>query len=201
MTTQLRPPFARICRHSLTHIFYPWWLLPVAVVAVLLPLNIAGKIELDKTLPEFLALALLFLAVIICIQRWRRLRADFLLWLSILLVIFLCRELHFEGSAALVYLGFPTLMIIAWRRYASLGSYLGSRRFLNLFSTAIVSYLIAVGMDNHWWKFLPGDKYQWAGVEEYVELTGHLMLLLLAASCKAAPNALLNHGKETDQSV
>lgn len=162
----------------------------MTVVGVLLPLHIDGTLSLSKKISEPVAPVLLSVAILTCIMRWRSHRDVFFVWLGALLTTFFCRELHFAGTSAFVYIGFLALMFIAWHQYARMAGYFGGRIFMTLFSTTLLSYMIAVGLDNHWWKFLPGDKYQWAEVEEFVEITGHLMLLLLTALARPQPNPM-----------
>lgn len=191
----IRPSFGRMVRYSLTRIWYPLWLLPIVIVGTLLPLHINGIVKLSKSFSEPVAPAILAIACIVATVRWYKNRRLFLLWLAALLAVFFTRELHFAGTSEFVYFGFIGLMFIAWHQYPRLGDHLGSRLFMTLFSSTLFSYMVAVGLDNHWWKFLPGDKYQWAQVEEFVEICGHLLLLCLAISAKPENNPLITSEK------
>jgi len=190
------PSFGNILRYSLGRIWYPLWLVPIAVVAILLPLHMHGTLELAKAISEPIEPGILASAFIIAGIRWHKLRRPFFIWLALLLAAFFYRELHFAGTATMMYIAFLVLMFAAWLQYPKLGDYLGSRLFLTLFSTTLFSYMIAVGLDKHWWKFLPGHKYQWARVEEYVEIAGHLLLLALTITVKPVENRLLSNASQ-----
>lgn len=178
-STSQRPAFGTILGFSLRRIWWPAWLLPWVIVWTLVPAHVNGIVTVPKAPGEIAAPIILILALAIGLWRLRREHSPWMLWLSLLLFTFLCREFHFAGTSTAVYVGVLALFFIAWYRYPVYAAYLGSPRVLTLFSTALFCYFVAVGLDSHWWKFLPGDKYDWANVEEYVEVTGHLLLVAL----------------------
>ena len=186
-----RPRFSAIVFFSLRRVWWPALALPWIIVLTAVPLYVQGYINVPKQPAETIAPILLSLALLIAVVRLIRDKTPWLLWLTLMLFAFLCREFHFAGTSLAVYLAFLTLMFVAWYRYPLYASYFGSRLVLTLFVTALFCYFVAVGLDGHWWKFLPGTKYQWADVEEYVEVTGHLFMLALAVFAKPVDNHLL----------
>lgn len=185
-----RPRFGAIFGFSLRRIWWPAWLLPWVIVLTLVPAHVSGIITVPKAPGEIAAPIILSLALALSLWRLKQEKTPWMLWLSLLLFAFLCREFHFAGTSAAVYPAVFTLFFIAWYRYPVYASYLGSRQVLTLFTTALFCYFTAVGLDGHWWKFLPGDKYDWANVEEYVEVTGHLLLLALVLRSRPVDDPL-----------
>ncbi len=175
-----RPAFGALIRFSLKRIWYPAWLLPWILVWILVPAHVNGWLSVPKQPAEIASPILLGIALLAALVHLARERNAWGCWLSALLFTFLCREFHFAGTSTAVYIGVLGLFMLAWLRYPWFADHLGSGKVLTPLSTALMCYFVAVGLDSHWWKFLPGDKYDWAHVEEYIELTGHLLLLKLA---------------------
>ncbi|MGB1581428.1 MAG: hypothetical protein ACPHER_07965 [Nevskiales bacterium] len=189
-TASARPGFGTILAFSLRRNWWPAWITPWVITLVLVPAYVNGLINVPKAPGEIMAPFILGFALLVSIYRLTQGKSAWMLWYSLLLFTFLCREFHFAGTSAAVYIGALTLFWVAWYRYPVYAAYWGSRRVITLFSTALFCYFTAVGLDSHWWKFLPGDKYHWANVEEYVEVTGHLFLLTLAFIAKPVDDYL-----------
>jgi len=119
----------------------------------------------------------------ICAIRWIMQRTPSLLWLTAILVVFFCRELHFAGTSTAVYVGIAGLVALALVRPDWTKSILLSRRSVTLQTMAMCCYLFAVSLDGHWW-FDWNDRWLNVGKfsEEILELTGHCLMFVLAVT-------------------
>lgn len=135
---------------------------------------------LHKGILETGALWVLGLALAICVLRTVMTRRPSLLWLTGVVTLFFCREIHFAGTSTAVYVGILTLCVIALWRPAWTEDLLTSRWIVTLFMMAFACYLFAVSLDGRWW-FDWSPQWIDASVlaEEVLELTGHGLILAL----------------------
>jgi hypothetical protein len=128
---------------------------------------------------EQLAIPVLYLALATAIVRYRVTRAPFFLWLATLDAGFLLREYHWALTGELVYVNAAVLAAVAVLRYERFADYLESSTVMTLLATVVLLYLISIGFDQHWWRFLSQSRLLRSTLEEVLELSGHAVLLLL----------------------
>lgn len=192
-TQPLRPPLPRLLVFTLARIWYPLLLLPVLLLYGLIYGIEHGVHPGSKDLAENASLAVLAAGIVVTLLRWlKRQRAPFLAWLAMFTGTLLLRELHAEGASTTpLYLLMLALLLALWWRYAWFGPWLAARINLSLLAGALFTYFVAVGCDKNVWTFVTDNIRLLQHVEEFVELAGHLQILLLALLARAAPNPLL----------
>ncbi len=173
------PSFTTLVTFSAKRIWYPILVFPFVLACVLSYLIEIETFGSLRSFWESSAIRILYLAGAGCLVRFAIAHEKFFLWAAFLTGSFLCREYHWEWTGDAVYLMVFLLFLIAWSKYAWFEEYLGSKFVLTLLALALTCYLVAVGLDQHWWPFMPGDKHVWHRAEEILEITGHLCILIL----------------------
>ncbi len=149
-----------------------------------------GLAWLHKGVLEAASLWTLGAALLVALIRWAATRRTDLLWLTAVVGVFFCREVHFAGTSEAVYLGTAILFGVALWRPAWTEALLATRRGATLFMVAFACYLFAVSLDGRWW-FDWSDRWKDAAVlsEEVMEMTGHLMILALTVAAPRLASA------------
>ena len=91
----------------------------------------------------------------------------------------------FKGSNILVHVGIVVVFTVAWLAYQTMAEHFTSRRVVTLIVLLFAFYTITQTLDQRWWKFLPRENDWKKAVEEFLEVMGHLTLLILVAFSKA----------------
>ncbi|UCE86010.1 MAG: hypothetical protein JSU66_17065, partial [Deltaproteobacteria bacterium] len=105
------------------------------------------------------------------------------LWSFGVLVVLLCREIHFVGTSTGVYVGLVALFLLALRHYESLRESLERGVTINFLAMGFFSYFLAVTVDARWWKprgawpGIPGEDVFHVPLEELLELLGHVLII------------------------
>lgn len=173
-----------------SRIWYPILLLPVILLFAQIYLIQQYRWTIaSKDFAETSALVVLGAAFVICVARWIRVQHAFLAWLSAWIGAFLLREIHLDGTSTFIYLAMLGLLLIGWWQYARLADYLGGRITLTLLAGVFFTYFVSVGCDKKFWTFL-ADDFLLQHAEEFLELPGHLQLLLLSLLCRPASGLL-----------
>ena len=137
---------------------------------------------------ETVALVVVAAAMAIVLLRLATARRPFFIWLTVLIAALTCREIHFEGTSAGIYVAFAVLLIAAWLKHPMFEEYFASRTVTTLLAMAFFSYFLAKSLDQHWWKAIPGEPTFERPVEETMEVIGHVFMAILAAvAAKVAP--------------
>ncbi len=163
-----------------------WWpIIPILLVVVI----VIGRLIYVDVLPgenvmrpfmEWAALRILPTAALIAIVRFGIQREKFFVWVTGLAAVLYCRELHFVGTSAGVYIGLGLLLWIVMHWYWSFASYLSSRRVLTVLCAIFFLYFVGVTLDRNVWKFIP-DRGVWASpLEEVIEVMGHAGVIVLS---------------------
>lgn len=158
---------------------------PVLLLAVLYAIGLSHLVSGGFVDPpptgrlEQLAIPVLYLATATALIRYVVTRAPFFLWLAALDAGFLVREYHWPLTGELVYVNVAVLGAVALLRYERFADYLESRVVVTLLATTFLLYLLSVGFDQHWWRFLSQSRLVRSTLEELLEVSGHLVLLLL----------------------
>ncbi len=188
----LRPPLGQLLKFTLARIWYPLLLLPVALLfGLLYAFNEWRWNVASKDWAEVAAFVILLPALATGLWRWYRRRDAFLAWLTAFVAAFVFREIHIDGTTDAIYLAMLALMLLAWWRYAWFAGYLASRVTLTLLSGSLFTYFVALGCDKNVWTFATADIKLLQHVEEFIELAGHLQVLLLSLLARAAANPLM----------
>ncbi len=180
---------------ALKRIWLPAMLVPPLLTAALAVGVCAGLLPwLQEATMETVALVVVALALAVGLVRLALTREPYFLWLTVLIAVLLCREIHFAGTSAGVYVGFACMLAVAWWKYPLLKNYFASRTVMTLLAMIFFSYFLAKTLDQNWWKMVPGEDTFERPVEETMEVVGHCLLLLLATiSTKAKPNTQMDH--------
>ncbi len=190
-----RPDMKTLVVGAIKRIYLPAMLVPPLLTAALAVGVCAGLLPwLQEATMETAALVVVALALAVGLVRLALTREPYFLWLSTLIVVLLCREIHFAGTSAGVYVGFAGMLAVAWWKYRLLADYFASRTVMTLLAMVFLSYFLAKTLDQNWWKMVPGEDTFERPVEETMEVAGHCLLLLLATvSTKAKPNTQMEH--------
>lgn len=164
-----------------------------------------GQIELlvdhgwtlaSKALAEIAAIVVLGAALAMGVARWVLLRHSFLAWLSALTGCFLLREINLDGTSTLLYLAMLGLLLLGWRRYTWFADYLAGRITLTLLAGVFFTYFVSQGCDKNLWAFVTDNRPLLEHAEEFIELAGHLMVLLLILLCRPVSNPLTSPARQ-----
>ncbi len=159
-----------------------WWpaLLPLLVMGGVYAARAAGRGELiDKPTHEIIALCLLSGALAVAIKGVFATRERFAMVLAALCLVFLLREIHFEGAKEVLYIGVAAIGVwsIVWAR-SLLPTVVGKPRGRWLV-VVIWTYAVALLVQRRALKFLPDEDVIHIQLEEVLENLGHLFLLIL----------------------
>ena len=131
-----------------------------------------------KDLQEILGPSLLAAAVVLASYLWFTERHACRAWVIGLPAVLLCRELHFPGTGAGVYVGLVVLAITALRNRQCLAPVWNCSSLCGWWLGAVSWYVLAVSVDSGAWKFLPHARLWGVNLEETMESGGHLFVLL-----------------------
>ena len=157
-------------------------ILPFAISVGTGAVIVAGIWTPQRTPLETAAIQVLTILTGLCVLRFAISRRPFFLWGTALFGVLLCREIHFAGTSAGVYIGLSVLFVLALQHTERLREYLESRFVINALALGFSLYAIAVTIDARWWKprgFLPGipgEEIFHVPLEETLELVGHLVI-------------------------
>jgi len=174
------PPLRVILDAIIARVWFPALLLPPLLTVLVAVLVVRDPTVFDYAWAERLGIAIPALTVIVAALCAARSRAPFFVWLTALTANFLTREIHFAGTSASVYVGLGILLLLAWRGWERLATFLTYPPTITLLGCAFVTYGITITVDAGWWEFLPYERTFGTPVEESMELVGHCFLLAAA---------------------
>ena len=174
------PPLRAILGTIVGRVWLPALLVPPLLTVLVAWLVVMEAMPFDYGRAERLGIAIPTLTVLLAAARAWWSRAPFFLWLTALAANFLTREIHFAGTSTTVYLGLGVLLLLAWRHWERLATFLTHRPTVTLLSCAFVTYFIAITVDAGWWEFVPYERVFGTPVEESMELVGHCFVLAVA---------------------
>ncbi|MES2788756.1 MAG: hypothetical protein V4719_03975 [Planctomycetota bacterium] len=166
----------------------PLWcaVFPVAGLALigllgsgqLLPWFVGKYAWTGKDFQEILGPSILAAAVVLAVYFWWVERHVCRAWVICLPIVLLCRELHFPGTGAGVYVGLVVLAISAVRHRERLMPVWNCSSLCGWWFGAVSWYVLAVSVDSGAWKFLPHSLLWGVNLEETMESVGHMFVLL-----------------------
>lgn len=130
-----------------------------------------------KDFQEVLGPTLLAAALVVALYLWIVERHVCRAWMACLPAILLCRELHFPGTGAGVYVGLVVLVVTALRHRDRLSPVWDCSALCGWWLGAVSWYALAVSVDSGAWKFLPHARLWGVNLEETMESGGHLFVL------------------------
>jgi len=146
---------------------------PLALTIALWLLISAGVLRLEKGPLEITAVVVSGLFMIVAAIRFVFNRHVFFLWCAVMLLVIMCREIHFRGTSEAVYICLLGLLGIAVLKYERFERYLSDPLLINLLVAGFFTYFISQTIDQRWWKFVPAEKIVHVSLEEALELVGH----------------------------
>ncbi len=186
MTDTKGPTASRDCNKKLINfdiilkaIYLPSLIIPV-VVAVLIALLYAKAITPPKKdFLEFTAQYIVLpIGTIVALIRLIITRNPFWGWMLGLAAVFLCREWHFAGTSAGVYVGLVILIALAgWKQDKWQADFSG-RTSMTFIALAFTFYFLSQSLDQGWWGFLIGKPTWKMPLEETLEIFGHASITL-----------------------
>ena len=158
-------------------------LLPVLMAAVVYLLRQTGAAFLvDKRIQEIAGPSFLLAAIGVSLFRWALTRHPFFLWCAVLSGALFCREIHFAGTSQGVYVVLAVLFVFLWRRFETLRPCLDHPLALTLLAGVIITYILAVATDQHWYGFIHVIRPHMTPIEETLESFGHFLLILFVTA-------------------
>ena len=172
--------FRRLMRH-----FDYRFLVVALVVAVCLWIIMANDIIRPAKPPlEIAAVVLSAALMLIAAARFIITRHVFFLWSTVLFLLIMCREIHFEGTDEAIFIGLAILFGIILRKYDLFRTYLDNPWVVNLLVAGFFTYFLSQTVDQRWWRAVPGEELAHVPLEESLELLGHLIIGFAAVLCK-----------------
>lgn len=154
------------------------WLYPFLVGAVVWMLSTTPlALPFSKPYQEVFAVTILIINLIIMTIVHMKMRQSLTLWLLLLGVALLCRELHFYGTHRGFYIAL--ILLVGWYavKRVQLAGGIKTTGGGKLLVGAMWTYAMSKVMDRNYLDFLP-EYSRWANhVEESMESSGHLLIL------------------------
>lgn len=158
------------------HFSYRFLIVPV-FVAVLLWIIMANGILLPGKVPlEIAAVVVSGMLMLIGAVRFIITRHVFFLWGTALLLLIMCREIHFDGTDEAIFIGLALLLGIVLIKYDHFKAYFDNPRVVNLLVAGFFTYFLSQTVDQRWWKIIPGEDLAHVPLEETLELLGHVII-------------------------
>ena len=155
------------------------------VIAVLLWMVMAKEIIRPQKPPlEIAAVVVSALLMLIAAVRYLISRQPFFLWSSVLFLLIMCREIHFAGTDAAIFIGLAILWAMLLYKYEKFEAYAASPWVINLLVTGFFTYFLSQTIDQRWWRMIPGEDIVHVPLEETLELLGHILIGLAAVLCR-----------------
>ena len=166
-------------------------LLPLAMTSALWILIAAGGYKYGRKELEATAIVVTCLFVFAAALRYLITRHNFFLWGTGLMVLIMCREIHFEGTDPGIYIGMLLLFGIALLKYDTLKDYLDNPLVINLLLIGFFTYFLSVTIDQRWWKGIPEEKLVHVPLEETLEVMGHCVIGSAVVFCRSKKQHLI----------
>ena len=145
-----------------------------------------------KQILEKVAFYILVPAIVFAYLRFCITRSMFFLWLTGILGILICREIHWDWSHHGVYILLAIAMFIGYIFYDKLRPQISSSTFINLFIVAVLCYFIAnFLLDQNWARIsraYRSDIRFRKSLEEFMEILGHAIMAAIVFFTPANKN-------------
>jgi hypothetical protein len=169
--------------------FLPLLCAPAGVGLTLLAKRQGWDWLLHKPYHEWVAIPLLAFTTLLMLRAWLRARTSLFLALTLLAAVFLCREIHFEGSGRLAYLTGLFIALWMWRRWPEMRAALVAWTARGWLVGSFACYALSLVVARRAFKSIPGEKGMHAPIEELLETVAHLLFLVAALRSGARSTA------------
>lgn len=162
--------------------FAKWWpmlLGPAAIFVVYIAHTGRQEQYVSKGPNEYIALMLLAVPVINFLLQSAVFKRGFCLFMACLSAAFFCREWHFPGTSAGIYIALALLAFWAIKRKDDFELYIGRGKFRIWLIAVFTTYLLSQLISRRVFRYvnMPFEDHLHIYFEETVETTAHLMLL------------------------
>jgi hypothetical protein len=149
---------------------------PLGLMTLFCLLSVAGLYGPPKSVLEMLGLVVLSLFGLVLLTNYLKGKTPFRLWSVGLIVVLLCREIHFYGTSNGAVLGLLILMFLALKYFSHFQDHLTRRAVSSLLFAGFLSYFLSNSIDQRWWRGFPGEDIFHVPVEETLEIIGHTLV-------------------------
>ncbi len=163
--------------------------IPPALTVLLWIIMAFGVIKPEKQPLEIAAVVVSGLFMLIAAVRFIVSRHVFFLWSTVLFLLIMCREIHFEGTDEAIFIGLVVLLVIVLLKYDRFEDYLANPWVINLLVAGFFTYFLSQTVDQRWWRIIPGENLVNVSLEETLELLGHAMIGFAVVLCKRYKHA------------
>lgn len=177
-------------RRLMSHFSYRFLIVPLLVAALLWIIMAAGVFKPAKPGLEIAAVVVSGLFMLIAAVRFIVSRHVFFLWSTVLFLLIMCREIHFEGTDEAIFIGLVVLLGIVLLKYDRFKAYLANPWVVNLLVAGFFTYFLSQTVDQRWWRIIPGEDFVNVSLEEFLELAGHCMIGFAAVFCRVIDPAV-----------
>lgn len=160
-------------------------LMPLVITALLWFGLANGIIRLQKPPLEIAAVVVSALLLLIAAVRYFLTRQPFFLWSSALFLLIMCREIHFAGTDAAIFIGLAILWAMLLYKYENFEPYAASPWVINLLVAGFFTYFLSQTVDQRWWRMIPAEDVVHVPLEETLEVVGHILIGFAAVLCRA----------------
>ena len=143
-----------------------------------------GFIRPQKPFLEISAVVVSALLMLIAAVRYYLSRQPFFLWSSALFLLIMCREIHFAGTDAAIFIGLAILWALLLYKYEKFAAYVASPWVINLLVAGFFTYFLSQTVDQRWWRMIPGEDIVHVPLEESLEMIGHILIGIAAVLCR-----------------
>ncbi len=159
-------------------------MMPLVITALLWIVMADGIIRPQKPPLEIAAVVVSALLMLIAAVRYFLSRQPFFLWSSALFLLIMCREIHFAGTDAAIFIGLVILWAMLLYKYEKFAAYAASPWVINLLVAGFFTYFLSQTVDQRWWRMIPGENIVHVPLEESLEMIGHILIGLAAVLCR-----------------
>jgi hypothetical protein len=181
-------PYLRELPDNFRRLFGPFnfriLLMPLAISAFLWIGTAYGIIKPQKPPLEIAAVVVSALLMLIAAVRYFLTRQPFFLWSSALFLLIMCREIHFAGTDAAIFIGLVILWAMLLYKYEKFEAYAASPWVINLLGAGFFTYFLSQTVDQRWWRMIPAEDIVHVPLEESLEMLGHILIGLAAVLCR-----------------
>ena len=175
-----------------------WWpvLLGFAAMGLVYVAVAFGRQELlSKTSNESIALILLGISIAGFLLQAVVFRSQFHLLMAILCAGLFCREWHFYGSSVIMYVTFALLVFWAFRRKELFGPIIAKGHLRIWIVATLATYVLSQLVARRLFRrlHLPWENDLHIYLEETVETTAHLMMIVVCILAFKAGSAILKN--------
>ncbi len=174
------------------------WILPFIAAVIIWLLSLTPvAVVFSKPIQEIIAICILTINIIVILTAHVKMRKFVTLWLLLLGIALLCRELHFYGTNRGFYIALILLATWCAVKRVKFVQEIQSTGGARLLVGALWMYCMTKVMDRDYLYFMP--KYEeWNDyVEESMESVGHIMILTMSVIILRAWQKKISRSEES----